>query len=92
MGGTTAKASTIEDGQVSLTTEYEVGAGISISSRLVKGSGHALKLPVLDIAEVGAGGGSIVWVDRGGALKVWPATVQALPGTGMLRTGRTSPQ
>jgi N-methylhydantoinase A len=46
----------------------------------VKGRGHAVRLPVLDIAEVGAGGGSIVWVDRGGALKVGPQSAGALPG------------
>ena len=70
MGGTTAKASLIEQGKPSLTTEYEVGAGIQLSNRLVKGRGHALKLPVIDIAEVGAGGGSIVRVDPGGSLRV----------------------
>ena len=80
MGGTTAKASLIEDGEIGRTTEFEVGAGISLSSRLVKGGGYALKLPVLDIAEVGAGGGSIVWLDRGGALKVGPRSAGAVPG------------
>lgn len=80
MGGTTAKTSMIEGGRVSQTTEYEVGAGISLSSRLAKGGGHALKLPVLDIAEVGAGGGSIVWIDRGGALRVGPQSAGAVPG------------
>ena len=80
MGGTTAKASLIEDGQRSWTTEYEVGAGISLSSRLVKGGGYAVKVPVLDLAEVGAGGGSIVWIDRGGALRVGPQSAGAIPG------------
>lgn len=91
MGGTTAKASLIENGQVSRTTEYEVGAGISLSSRLVKGGGHALKLPVIDIAEVGAGGGSIVWLDRGGALKVGPRSAGAMPGPACHNTGGTEP-
>ena len=80
MGGTTAKASLIEDGQLSWTTEHEIGAGISLSSRLVKGGGHAVKVPVVDLAEVGAGGGSIVWIDRGGALKVGPQSAGAMPG------------
>jgi N-methylhydantoinase A len=80
MGGTTAKATLIEDGKVNLTSEYEVGSGISLSSRLIKGGGHALRMPMLDIAEVGAGGGSIVWVDRGGALKVGPQSAGATPG------------
>ncbi len=80
MGGTTAKATLVEGGKVTLTTEYEVGAGISLSSRLIKGGGHALKLPVLDIAEVGAGGGSLVWIDKGGSLKVGPHSAGASPG------------
>ncbi|NQW16266.1 MAG: hydantoinase/oxoprolinase family protein [Chloroflexi bacterium] len=89
MGGTTAKASLIEGGERSLTTEYEVGAGISLSSRLVKGRGHALKLPVIDIAEVGAGGGSIVRVDAGGSLKVGPESAGASPGPACYRLGGT---
>ncbi len=80
MGGTTAKASLIEDGERSWTTEHEVGAGISLSARLVKGGGHAVKVPVIDLAEVGAGGGSIVWTDSGGALKVGPESAGAVPG------------
>jgi N-methylhydantoinase A len=91
MGGTTAKASMVEDGKLARTTEYEVGSGISLSSRLVKGGGHALKLPVLDIAEVGAGGGSIVWIDRGGALKVGPRSAGAMPGPVCHDTGGTEP-
>ncbi|HEX3350625.1 MAG TPA: hydantoinase/oxoprolinase family protein [Acetobacteraceae bacterium] len=80
MGGTTAKASLIENGAITRTDEYEVAGGISLSSRLVKGGGCALKLPVIDISEVGAGGGSIVWFDRGGALKVGPRSAGATPG------------
>lgn len=91
MGGTTAKASMIEGGQRSLTTEYEVGGGISLSSRLIKGRGYALKLPVIDIAEVGAGGGSIVWIDRGGALKVGPQSAGAVPGPACYAAGGESP-
>ena len=80
MGGTTAKTSMIEKGEIARTDEYEVGGGISLSSRLVKGGGYALKLPVIDISEVGAGGGSIVWFDKGGALKVGPRSAGAVPG------------
>ncbi len=87
MGGTTAKASLVEGGERSMTTEYEVGAGISLSSRLVKGRGHALKLPVIDIAEVGAGGGSIVRVDAGGSLRVGPESAGAFPGPACYRLG-----
>ncbi len=91
MGGTTAKASIIEDGRLGRTTEYEVGAGISLSSRLIKGGGHALKLPVLDIAEVGAGGGSIIWVDQGGGLKIGPRSAGASPGPACYGLGGTEP-
>ena len=80
MGGTTAKASLIENGTVSMTDEYEVGADIAISSRLVKGNGFALKMPVIDISEIGTGGGSIVWIDRAGHVKVGPQSAGAVPG------------
>ncbi len=80
MGGTTAKASLVEGGRVVRTDEYEVGGGISLSSRLVKGGGYALKLPVIDVSEVGAGGGSLVRVDAAGAVKVGPESAGAAPG------------
>jgi N-methylhydantoinase A len=80
MGGTTAKASIVEGGRLVKTDEYEVGGGISLSSRLVKGGGYALKIPVIDISEVGAGGGSIIWFDKAGVLKVGPQSAGADPG------------
>ena len=80
MGGTTAKAGIIEDGIIAKTSEYEVGAGINVSSQLVKGRGHALKLPVIDLSEIGAGGGSIAIVDQDGLLKVGPQSAGADPG------------
>jgi len=89
MGGTTAKASIIEDGQLARTGEYEVGGGISLSSRLVKGGGYPLKLPVIDVSEVGAGGGSIVWLDKAGAIKVGPTSAAAVPGPACYGTGGT---
>jgi N-methylhydantoinase A len=91
MGGTTAKASLIEDGRVTSTDEYEVGGGISLSSRLVKGGGYAIKLPVLDVSEVGAGGGSIVWIDPAGGLKVGPQSAGAAPGPVCYGQGGTQP-
>jgi N-methylhydantoinase A len=91
MGGTTAKASLIEHGALVRTDEYEVGGGISLSSRLVKGGGYALKLPVIDISEVGAGGGSIVWIDRGGSLKVGPHSAGAVPGPACYGRGGAEP-
>jgi N-methylhydantoinase A len=80
MGGTTAKAAVIEKGRHVATDEYEVGGGISLSSRLVKGGGYALKLPVIDVSEVGAGGGSIIWRDGAGVLKVGPHSAGSVPG------------
>jgi N-methylhydantoinase A len=80
MGGTTAKTGLIEDGIVARTSEHEVGAGINVSGQLVKGRGHALKLPVIDLSEIGAGGGSIARVDSAGMLHVGPQSAGALPG------------
>lgn len=80
MGGTTAKASIVEQGEVAATTDYEVGAGINLSSKLVMGGGYALKLPVIDISEIGAGGGSLVSIDAGGLLQVGPESAGANPG------------
>ncbi len=80
MGGTTAKASMVEAGEVSRTPDYEVGAGINLSSKLVMGGGYALKLPVIDISEIGAGGGSLVSVDAGGLVRVGPRSAGSSPG------------
>ena len=80
MGGTTAKAALVEDGEVARAQEYSVGAGIMIGSRLLTGAGYALKVPAIDLAEVGAGGGSHVWIDRGGALQIGPESAGAFPG------------
>ncbi len=80
MGGTTAKAAMVENGRVARTGDSEVGAGINLSSKLVMGGGFALKLPVIDISEIGAGGGSIVSIDRGGMLHVGPRSAGAAPG------------
>ncbi|NDW33088.1 hydantoinase/oxoprolinase family protein [Yangia sp. PrR007] len=80
MGGTTAKAAMIEAGRINATSEYEVGGGISLSAGLTKGGGYALKLPVIDVSEVGAGGGSMVRIDAAGALKVGPQSAGSSPG------------
>ncbi|MCW5772784.1 MAG: hydantoinase/oxoprolinase family protein [Rhodospirillaceae bacterium] len=91
MGGTTAKASIVEGGQVARTGDYEVGAGINLSSKLVMGGGYALKLPVIDISEIGAGGGSIVSIDKGGLLHVGPESAGAMPGPVAYDRGGTEP-
>ncbi len=80
MGGTTAKAAMIEGGRVAKTTEYEVGAGINLSAKLVKGGGYPVKLPFVDVSEIGAGGGSLVRVDDGGRITVGPESAGADPG------------
>ncbi|HVH73324.1 MAG TPA: hydantoinase/oxoprolinase family protein [Stellaceae bacterium] len=80
MGGTTAKAAIIENGEPSRALEYSVGGGVMTGSRLLSGSGYALKVPAIDLAEVGAGGGSILAIDAGGALKVGPQSAGASPG------------
>jgi N-methylhydantoinase A len=80
MGGTTAKASIVERGEVARSLEYQVGGGIMMGSRLLTGAGYLLKVPAIDLAEVGAGGGSIVWIDAGGALQVGPRSAGAFPG------------
>lgn len=91
MGGTTAKAAVIENGRLVSTDEYEVGGGISLSSRLVKGGGYALKFPVIDVSEVGAGGGSIIWRDPAGHLKVGPKSAGSVPGPACYDRGGTLP-
>jgi N-methylhydantoinase A len=80
MGGTTAKAAIVEQGELTRVHEYAVGAGIVIGSRLLTGAGYTLKVPAIDLAEVGAGGGSRVWIDAGGALQVGPQSAGAQPG------------
>ena len=91
MGGTTAKAAIIERGALSRTLEYQVGGGIMTGSRLLTGAGYLLKVPAIDLAEVGAGGGSIVRIDPGGAMTVGPESAGAAPGPVCYRTGGAEP-
>ncbi|MBM3218678.1 MAG: hydantoinase/oxoprolinase family protein [Candidatus Rokubacteria bacterium] len=91
MGGTTAKASIVEDGEVSRATEYQVGGGIMHGSRLLTGAGYLLRVPAIDLAEVGAGGGSLVWIDPGGSLQVGPRSAGAFPGPLCYDLGGTEP-
>jgi N-methylhydantoinase A len=91
MGGTTAKASIVESGEVARTAEYAVGAGIMIGSRLLTGAGYTLKVPAIDLAEVGAGGGSHVWIDGGGSLQIGPQSAGASPGPVCYDQGGTTP-
>ena len=91
MGGTTAKASLIENGRVSRSQEYEVGAELSSGSRLLRGSGELIRIPTIDIAEVGAGGGSLAWLDPAGALQVGPRSAGAAPGPACYGRGGEEP-
>lgn len=80
MGGTTAKASVVEGYRITKAGEFEVGGTVSQGSRLNRGSGFLLRIPAIDIAEIGAGGGSIVHVDAAGQLHIGPRSAGAVPG------------
>ena len=91
MGGTTAKASLIEHGTYTRSLEFQVGGGILTGSRLMTGAGYLLKVPAIDLAEVGAGGGSIIWIDPGGSLQIGPQSAGANPGPVCYGIGGTEP-
>ncbi len=82
MGGTTAKASLVRDGEPTLAPGYYVGG---------YASGDPVMVPMIDVVEVGAGGGSIAWIDDVGALKVGPQSAGADPGPICYRGGGTEP-
>jgi N-methylhydantoinase A len=90
MGGTTAKAGLIRNGEIQVTTEYEVGGRIH-SGRVVRGSGYPVKFPFVDLAEIGAGGGSIAWLDGADQLHVGPRSAGADPGPACYGQGGTEP-
>jgi N-methylhydantoinase A len=87
MGGTTASASLIKDERISRTNEYEFRAGISAPSRFIKAGGYLMRVPAIDVAEVGSGAGSIAWIDAGGLLHVGPLSAGAAPGPACYGTG-----
>ena len=91
MGGTTAKAGLVENGEVLRTEAIEVGGGVMAGSRLLVGAGYLLKLPAIDLAEVGAGGGSICRLDSAGAPKVGPESAGAAPGPVCYGRGGAAP-
>ena len=84
MGGTTAKACLVENGLPSEKAAGEIGGGANTTTHQFYKGGHALRVPSLDIVEVGAGGGSIAWIDGGGALRVGPHSAGSRAWTGML--------
>ena len=85
MGGTTAKACLIEHGEPELTNTFEVARAY----RFKKGSGFPLSVPSVDLVEIGAGGGSLAWVDQFGLLKVGPESAGADPGPASYGQGGT---
>jgi 5-oxoprolinase (ATP-hydrolysing)/N-methylhydantoinase A len=87
MGGTTAKACLIEGGTVDITAELEAGR----VSRFRKGSGLPIRAPVLDMIEIGAGGGSIASIDAVGLLKVGPQSAGSAPGPVCYGLGGSEP-
>ncbi|HDR9173100.1 TPA: hydantoinase/oxoprolinase family protein [Burkholderia vietnamiensis] len=91
MGGTTASASLIHDGQLARTNEYEFRAGISTPSRFIKAGGYMMRVPTIDVAEVGSGAGSIAWIDGGGLLSVGPVSAGAFPGPVCYGIGGSKP-
>jgi len=76
MGGTTAKSCLIQDGVAGVVPTFEVGR----VQRFMKGSGLTIQVPVVDLMEIGAGGGSIARVSRMGTLQVGPESAGADPG------------
>jgi N-methylhydantoinase A len=82
MGGTTAKASLTQNGDAQIANHYYIGG---------YNTGHPVMLPVVDIVEVGSGGGSIAWLDAAGGLKVGPLSSGAVPGPACYGRGGTEP-
>jgi len=92
MGGTTAKASLIRNGKPNITKDYSVGGAAQNGTGAFGGaSGYPIRTPVVDLVEIGAGGGSIAWVDSGGALRVGPHSAGADPGPVCYRLGGEEP-
>src|SRR5438552_12288172 len=90
MGGTSAKAVIVRDGRPDVVHDFQIcGKGSFGGSR--PGTGFPVKIPVIDLAEVGAGGGSVAWVDAGGALRVGPQSAGAVPGPACYGRGGRQP-
>jgi N-methylhydantoinase A len=87
MGGTTAKACVIDEGAPLVGREFEVAR----ADRFKKGSGLPVRVPVIEMIEIGAGGGSIARVDRMGLLKVGPDSAGADPGPACYNLGGRQP-
>ena len=90
MGGTTVKAGLVRRGEPEVTREFEVGGSLH-RGKIIKGSGYPVAISFINIAEAGAGGGSIAYVDAGMVLKVGPQSTGAEPGPACYRKGGTEP-
>ena len=90
MGGTTAKLGLVRNGQPQITKDYEVGASAH-SPGGGRGQGYPIRTPVVDLVEIGAGGGSVAWVDSGGGLRVGPHSAGADPGPACYGQGGERP-
>jgi len=84
IGGTTAKTSLVENGTPKITTEYKI-------EQRRDTAGYPILAPTVDIVEIGAGGGSIAWIDRAGALRVGPVSAGAAPGPACYGWGGDQP-
>ena len=91
MGGTTASAVADQGWRAGRTTEYEFRDGISTPSRFIKAGGYMMRVPTVDVAEVGNGAGSIAPVDDGGLISRRPALGRRQPRPGLLRRRRRPP-
>jgi N-methylhydantoinase A len=90
MGGTTAKVGIVRDGRPGVITDFQVGGKGSFGGTRA-GTGFPVKITTVDLAEVGAGGGSIAWLDADGALRVGPRSAGAVPGPACYGRGGTEP-
>ncbi|MCA2181765.1 hydantoinase/oxoprolinase family protein [Nonomuraea glycinis] len=90
MGGTTAKVCVVRDGRPEITREFHVGGKGSFGGRRA-GTGVPIKTPAIDLAEIGAGGGSIAWLDAAGALRVGPRSAGSSPGPACYALGGREP-
>ena len=88
MGGTTAKAGTVIDGEAEVINEFEA-AGRTHSGRSIRGSGYPVRGEFIDLAEVSAGGGTIASVDGSGDLRVGPESAGSVPGPACYGKGGT---
>jgi N-methylhydantoinase A len=84
IGGTTVKSSLVENSVPKITTDYKI-------EYRRDWEGYPIKVPTVDIVEIGAGGGSIAWIDKAGSLRVGPVSAGAVPGPACYDAGGEKP-